>query len=53
MPWREIWEANKDVAPNPDRIAIGTKLRIPRKGSGAAGSDGAGGAGAGGDAGSA
>jgi nucleoid-associated protein YgaU len=42
MPWREIWEANKDVAPNPDRIAIGTKLVIPRKGSGAAGGDGGG-----------
>jgi nucleoid-associated protein YgaU len=27
--WKEIWNANKDVVPNKDKLKIGTKLTIP------------------------
>ncbi|MBL7199683.1 MAG: LysM peptidoglycan-binding domain-containing protein [Anaerolineae bacterium] len=27
--WKEIWEANKDIVPNADRIEVGQKLKIP------------------------
>ena len=27
--WKDIWNANKDVVPNKDKLKVGTKLRIP------------------------
>jgi nucleoid-associated protein YgaU len=27
--WKEIWEANKDIVPNADRIEVGQELEIP------------------------
>ena len=32
MPWKDIHEANKDLIKDPDKIQIGWKLKIPRKG---------------------
>lgn len=32
MPWKEIHEANKDLIKDPDKIQIGWKLKIPKKG---------------------
>jgi nucleoid-associated protein YgaU len=31
VPWREIFEANKDTVKDPDKIFPGQTLRIPRK----------------------
>ena len=31
MPWKDIYEANKDQIKNPDLIHVGAKLKIPRK----------------------
>jgi nucleoid-associated protein YgaU len=31
IPWKEIFEANKDQIKNPDLIKVGAKLKIPRK----------------------
>ena len=31
VPWREIYEANKDQIKDPDMIHVGCKLRIPGK----------------------
>jgi nucleoid-associated protein YgaU len=27
--WKDIWNANKDVVPNKDKLKVGTKLTIP------------------------
>jgi nucleoid-associated protein YgaU len=31
MPWKDIYEANKDQIKNPDLIHVGARLKIPRK----------------------
>lgn len=31
VPWREIYEANRDQVKDPDMIHVGWKLRIPNK----------------------
>lgn len=31
VPWREIYEANRDQIKDPDMIHVGWKLRIPKK----------------------
>lgn len=31
VPWREIYEANRDRVKDPDMIQVGWKLRIPNK----------------------
>jgi nucleoid-associated protein YgaU len=31
VPWRQIFEANRDTVKDPDKIFPGQKLRIPRK----------------------
>lgn len=31
MPWKDIYEANRDQIKNPDLIHVGAKLKIPRK----------------------
>ena len=31
VPWRDIFEANRDQLKDPDKINVGQKLRIPRK----------------------
>ena len=33
VPWKEIYEANRDQIKNPDLIQIGWKLKIPQKAS--------------------
>ncbi len=30
--WREIWDLNKDRVKNPDRLLVGTQLRLPTNG---------------------
>lgn len=27
--WKKIWEANRDVVPNPNQLNVGTTLQIP------------------------
>lgn len=31
VPWREIYEANRDQVKDPDKIHVGWKLRIPNR----------------------
>ena len=31
VPWRDIFEANRDQLDDPDKIQVGQKLRIPKK----------------------
>ncbi len=31
VPWRDIFEANRDQLDDPDKIKVGQKLRIPKK----------------------